>query len=631
MNFNKEQLEAINLPLNQSAFISAGAGSGKTRVLTHRIAHLMTNGIDGENILAVTFTNKAANEMKERIGKTLDAAEFVGKRNFTLGTFHAICLGFLRENHKKADLPQNFEVIDPDDQRRIVKSIVKFLNLPENASHELHKMYDEQKVNFYVQQINSLKDGLIPREKLRNTEYLFDLYQENLQNTGKVDFGELMFRTIKLFTEYPEVLNYYVNRFSHILVDEYQDTNKQQFEWLMMLLTRKMGKFNTIFAVGDDDQSIYGFRGSKSENITDLAMKLKDLKIIKLEQNYRSTSPILQAANNVIVNNLKRTPKSLWTDKTNGNKIICRSFENDADEARYVVTEIQNLLKQNKDSEITILYRTNAQSRMFETEMRKKNVPYKMYGGLGFYDRAEVKDVLSFILFLADHNDDRSLARIINYPNRGIGDVTVWKIEYIAQTQKISLFEALKDDSFKENKPVQDFLTLVDEMTEEFTQLQPASVAQYLVNRLDLKKYYIQNTKFEEEYDTKMENIMELGRAIGEYFTTFSEEEKSYTHFKTEVNLGMNDAAKEKEQTNVKMMTIHAAKGLEFEVVFLVNCNEDVLPHERAIKNNDIDEERRLMYVAITRAKEQLYVTYSDGIDGEPSRFIKEMKGKKKA
>lgn len=631
MNFNKEQLEAINLPLNQSAFISAGAGSGKTRVLTHRIAHLMTNGIDGENILAVTFTNKAANEMKERIGKTLDASEFVGKRNFTLGTFHAICLGFLRENHKKADLPQNFEVIDPDDQRRIVKSIVKFLNLPENASHELHKMYDEQKVNFYVQQINSLKDGLIPREKLRDTEYLFDLYQENLQNTGKVDFGELMFRTIKLFTEYPEVLNYYVNRFSHILVDEYQDTNKQQFEWLMMLLTRKMGKFNTIFAVGDDDQSIYGFRGSKSENITDLAMKLKDLKIIKLEQNYRSTSPILQAANNVIANNLKRTPKSLWTDKTNGNKIICCSFESDADEARYVVTEIQNLLKQNKDSEITILYRTNAQSRMFETEMRKKNVPYKMYGGLGFYDRAEVKDVLSFILFLADHNDDRSLARIINYPNRGIGDVTVGKIEYIAQTQKISLFEALKDDSFKENKPVQDFLTLVDEMTEEFTQLQPASVAQYLVNRLDLKKYYIQNTKFEEEYDTKMENIMELGRAIGEYFTTFSEEEKSYTHFKTEVNLGMNDAAKEKEQTNVKMMTIHAAKGLEFEVVFLVNCNEDVLPHERAIKNNDIDEERRLMYVAITRAKEQLYVTYSDGIDGEPSRFIKEMKGKKKA
>ncbi len=631
MNFNKEQLEAINLPLNQSAFISAGAGSGKTRVLTHRIAHLMTNGIDGENILAVTFTNEAANEMKERIGKTLDAAEFVGKRNFTLGTFHAICLGFLRENHKKADLPQNFEVIDPDDQRRIVKSIVKFLNLPENASHELHKMYDEQKVNFYVQQINSLKDGLIPREKLRDTEYLFDLYQENLQNTGKVDFGELMFRTIKLFTEYPEVLNYYVNRFSHILVDEYQDTNKQQFEWLMMLLTRKMGKFNTIFAVGDDDQSIYGFRGSKSENITDLAMKLKDLKIIKLEQNYRSTSPILQAANNVIANNLKRTPKSLWTDKTNGNKIICRSFENDADEARYVVTEIQNLLKQNKDSEITILYRTNAQSRMFETEMRKKNVPYKMYGGLGFYDRAEVKDVLSFILFLADHNDDRSLARIINYPNRGIGDVTVGIIEYIAQTQKISLFEALKDDSFKENKPVQDFLTLVDEMTEEFTQLQPASVAQYLVNRLDLKKYYIQNTKFEEEYDTKMENIMELGRAIGEYFTTFSEEEKSYTHFKTEVNLGMNDAAKEKEQTNVKMMTIHAAKGLEFEVVFLVNCNEDVLPHERAIKNNDIDEERRLMYVAITRAKEQLYVTYSDWIDSEPSRFIKEMKGKKKA
>ena len=631
MNFNKEQLEAINLPLNQSAFISAGAGSGKTRVLTHRIAHLMTNGIDGENILAVTFTNKAANEMKERIGKTLDASEFVGKRNFTLGTFHAICLSFLRENHKKADLPQNFEVIDPDDQRRIVKSIVKFLNLPENASHELHKMYDEQKVNFYVQQINSFKDGLIPREKLRDTEYLFDLYQENLQNAGKVDFGELMFRTIKLFTEYPEVLNYYVNRFSHILVDEYQDTNKQQFEWLMMLLTRKMGKFNTIFAVGDDDQSIYGFRGSKSENITDLAMKLKDLKIIKLEQNYRSTSPILQAANNVIANNLKRTPKSLWTDKTNGNKIICCSFESDADEARYVVTEIQNLLKQNKDSEITILYRTNAQSRMFETEMRKKNVPYKMYGGLGFYDRAEVKDVISFILFLADHNDDRSLARIINYPNRGIGDVTVGKIEYIAQTQKISLFEALKDDSFKENKPVQDFLTLVDEMTEEFTQLQPASVAQYLVNRLDLKKYYIQNTKFEEEYDTKMENIMELGRAIGEYFTTFSEEEKSYTHFKTEVNLGMNDAAKEKEQTNVKMMTIHAAKGLEFEVVFLVNCNEDVLPHERAIKNNDIDEERRLMYVAITRAKEQLYVTYSDGIDSEPSRFIKEMKGKKKA
>lgn len=678
-SLNNKQKEAVTLPYNQSAFILSGAGSGKTSVLTTRIAYLINQGLNPKRILAVTFTNKAAKEMKERIELLVSKSQ---TSNLMMGTFHSICSRILRENYQEAGLKKNFAIIDTSDQKTILRKLIKEKDeslLEDNKFiNELINFISKRKetiaIDDYMPEFIEKTLGL-PTQKLMMKFY--DAYIDFCEENNCLDFADLMLKCYLMFKNNEKVLNHYQNRFQVILVDEFQDTNSFQFAWLTLLAQ----KHKTIFAVGDDDQSIYSFRGAEPKNISLLKETFPDLEIIKMEQNYRSTSTILNAANAVIKHNIQRQGKELWTSKKEDSKIIYNIEFDDNDEAQYVVKEIKSIIKNNPNEEFAIIYRMNYISRKFEKELFKNGLPYIIFGGLRFFDRAEIKTVMSYLKYIIDDKDNMAFDRILNIPTRGIGDVSLAKIENYAKKHKVSHSEASgKIDNKTLNEKVIKFKKEIEQIRNIiFTHptIQIHQVIKLILKQFPIVKHYKNMSKNKEEADEREANINELIVAASEFEQEFINElnkvdeqnnnndkndvvdkdnkqkntptdlsnktndtvsiislDEKVTEFYNQASLSSdkNDLNKDKRKVNIKLMTIHASKGLEFPIVFIVSCNDGVLPSQRSIDEGNLEEERRLMYVAITRAEKQLYITSSSEsfMFGSPkindiSRFVSEI------
>ena len=603
---NEEQRKAVET-LNGPLQILAGAGSGKTRVITYRIANLIDNGIFPGEILALTFTNKAAKEMKTRLEGILSG----NVNNMWIGTFHSMCLRILRRDIEKIGYSSNFVIYDSYDQATLIKECMKEANV----------ISDTMKPSYFSSVISNAKDELITPDKYeekyavdlktRFASKVYGLYQKKLKKNNAVDFDDIIVLTIKLLKENKEVLDYYQNKFRHILVDEYQDSNHAQY----ILINLLAQKHRNLCVVGDDDQSIYGWRGADIRNILEFEKDYSDAQIIKLERNYRSTETILDAANAVIAKNTGRKNKKLWTDKSSDVKIEIKKNYSDKDEAVYVTQEINRLSALNKYnfSDIAILYRTNVQSRLIEENLLKKNLPYNIYGGLKFYDRKEIKDILAYLKLISNPSDNIALKRIINVPKRGIGARTVEKLEDKAGITGESIYSAMIDlenveFSSKLKNTVRNFVILISSfrsMTE-------------VINISDLIKKVIENTNYlselenegDIEYQTRFENIQELIAVAQEYEN--NNPEKKLEDFLTEISLSTDIDSMDDDENTVTLMTIHSAKGLEFPVVFMVGMEEGVFPISRSLINEtQLEEERRLCYVGMTRAEELLYLTYA--------------------
>lgn len=627
---NPEQQKAVKAT-EGPLLIMAGAGSGKTRVLTHRIAYLMVEkGVNPYNILAITFTNKAAREMRERIYKMMGGAA----DEIWISTFHSMCVRILRRDIDRIGFNRNFTILDTTDQQSVVKAILKDKNIDP-------KKYDPRAL---LGAISSAKNELIDPEKydsLANGYFelvvsdVYKEYQKRLQKNQALDFDDLIMLTIKLFTRVPEVLEYYQRKFQYIHVDEYQDTNKSQYTLVKLLASR----FQNICVVGDSDQSIYRWRGADITNILSFEKDYPRAQTILLEQNYRSTKRILQAANQVISHNQNRKEKNLWTNNPEGKKIQYYRADSEQGEAQFVVGKMKELvLKENRKwSDIAILYRTNAQSRVMEEALLKSNIEYSIVGGTKFYDRKEIKDILAYLRLIANPNDDISLTRVINVPKRGIGSSSVDKIANFALRHDMSMFEALESIELiglspKITKAASEFRNLIN----GYTQMQEYLSVTELVEEVLEKTGYRDMLKAEKsiEAESRLENIEEF-LSVTKNFEDNSED-KSLIGFLTDLALvadidkldndgGQGDA--------VVLMTLHSAKGLEFPVVFLIGLEEGVFPHTRSlVEPEEMEEERRLMYVGCTRAEEELYITNAQmrTLFGRtnlnpPSRFIKEI------
>ena len=678
-SLNNKQKEAVTLPYNQSAFILSGAGSGKTSVLTTRIAYLINQGLNPKRILAVTFTNKAAKEMKERIESLVSKSQ---TSNLMMGTFHSICSRILRENYQEAGLKKNFAIIDTSDQKTILRKLIKEKNesLLENNKfiNELINFINKRKetiaIDDYMPDLIKKSLGL-PTQKLMMKFY--DAYIDFCEENNCLDFADLMLKCYLMFKNNEKVLNHYQNRFQVILVDEFQDTNSFQFAWLTLLAQ----KHKTIFAVGDDDQSIYSFRGAEPKNISLLKETFPDLEIIKMEQNYRSTPTILNAANAVIKHNIQRQGKELWTSKKEDSKIIYSIEFDDNDEAQYVVKEIKSIIKNHPNEEFAIIYRMNYISRKFEKELFKNGLPYIIFGGLRFFDRAEIKTVMSYLKYIIDDKDNMAFDRILNIPARGIGDVSLAKIENYAKKHKVSHSEASeKIDNKTLNEKVIKFKKEIEQIRNIISThptIQIHQIIKLILKQFPIVQHYKNMSKNKEEADEREANINELIVAASEFEQEFINElnkvdeqnnnndkndvvdkdnkqkntptdlsnktndtvsiislDEKVTEFYNQASLSSdkNDLNKDKRKVNIKLMTIHASKGLEFPIVFIVSCNDGVLPSQRSIDEGNLEEERRLMYVAITRAEKQLYITCSSEsfMFGSPkindiSRFVSEI------
>lgn len=678
-SLNNKQKEAVTLSYNQSAFILSGAGSGKTSVLTTRIAYLINQGLNPKRILAVTFTNKAAKEMKERIESLVSKSQ---TSNLMMGTFHSICSRILRENYQEAGLKKNFAIIDTSDQKTILRKLIKEKNeslLEDNKFiNELINFINKRKetiaIDDYLPDLIKKSLGL-PTQKLMMKFY--DAYIDFCEENNCLDFADLMLKCYLMFKNNEKVLNHYQNRFQVILVDEFQDTNSFQFAWLTLLAQ----KHKTIFAVGDDDQSIYSFRGAEPKNISLLKETFPDLEIIKMEQNYRSTPTILNAANAVIKHNIQRQGKELWTSKKEDSKIIYSIEFDDNDEAQYVVKEIKSIIKNHPNEEFAIIYRMNYISRKFEKELFKNGLPYIIFGGLRFFDRAEIKTVMSYLKYIIDDKDNMAFDRILNIPARGIGDVSLAKIENYAKKHKVSHSEASeKIDNKTLNEKVIKFKKEIEQIRNIISThptIQIHQIIKLILKQFPIVQHYKNMSKNKEEADEREANINELIVAASEFEQEFINElnkvdeqnnnndkndvvdkdnkqkntptdlsnktndtvsiislDEKVTEFYNQASLSSdkNDLNKDKRKVNIKLMTIHASKGLEFPIVFIVSCNDGVLPSQRSIDEGNLEEERRLMYVAITRAEKQLYITSSSEsfMFGSPkindiSRFVSEI------
>ena len=614
-DLNDKQKEAVK-KTEGPLLILAGAGSGKTRVLTTRIAYLIEDiGISPYNILAITFTNKAANEMKERlyslIGNTSD--------NIQISTFHSFGLKILRENYEKLGYTSNFSIMDSDDTLSIVKKIIKDFNLDK-------KVYNANAIRY---KISSCKNELISPSaynKYAISDFeqavlkVYEKYEETLKKNNAIDFDDLLILPLKLFKEYPSVLEKYQNRFQYILIDEYQDTNEAQY-----ILTKMISaKYRNICCVGDNDQSIYSFRGANYRNILNFEKDYKDATIIKLEQNYRSTENILNAANSVIKNNKERKDKNLWSTKGKGEKISYFKAFNERDEAFYVIREIKKLINNGIDYEnIAVLYRTNAQSRIMEEELLKENLPYRVVGSFYFYSRKEIKDLIAYLRLIHNEFDNVSLTRVINTPKRGIGLKTVSNLALKADMNNISMFEAI--ESGKELE----FKNLILKLKEISKDLTLTELVDKVLDVTGIKKELEEEKTL--EADIRLENLEEF-KSITKSF-----EEKngviSLEDFLLEISL-VSDVNEYKDDKNrISLMTIHSVKGLEFDYVFVIGLEEGIFPHINSLMDNaEIEEERRLCYVAITRAKEKLYLVntrmrtlFGKDQSNPSSRFISEI------
>ena len=609
----------------------AGAGSGKTRVLTHRIAYLIeNNGVNPWNILAITFTNKAAGEMRDRVDQIVG----FGSESVWVSTFHSTCVRILRRHIDLIGFGTNFTIYDTDDQKSIMKEVIKKLELDP-------KQYKERSV---LSTISSAKDELIaPEEYKRNVVGDFRKekvaiayleYQNTLQKNNALDFDDIIVKTIELFKLHPDVLNNYQDRFRYIMVDEYQDTNTAQFE-LIHLLAKK---YKNLCVVGDDDQSIYKFRGANIHNILDFENVFKEATVIKLEQNYRSTQNILDAANKVIKNNTARKDKNLWTDKGEGNKIHFKQFETAYEEAEFISSEIAKGKKKGlfDYKQCAVLYRTNAQSRILEEQFIREGVPYNVVGGTNFYSRREIKDILAYLKTIDNANDDLQVKRIINIPKRGIGATTIVRIQEYADQNGISFYDALKDaDEIKTiGKSASKIHPFVN-MIQVFRSKLSVYSLKDLINDLLENTQYIKllEDSDDEDADDRIENINEFVSKM----VSFEEEHENATlsSFLEEVALVSDIDGVEDEDNRTLLMTLHAAKGLEFDRVYLAGTEDGIFPSYMSIMDEDptaIEEERRLAYVGITRAKEELTITCAKMrmIHGETqynpvSRFIREI------
>lgn len=628
-NMNKEQSEAVRTT-EGPLLIMAGAGSGKTRVLTHRIAYLLDEkDVSPYNILAITFTNKAAKEMKERVEQLVGEEAQV----IWMSTFHSMCVRILRRDADRIGIERNFTIIDPTDQKSVIKDVLKNENIDS-------KRFEPR---MFIGAISNLKNELKTPEDAINeandfhsqmVATVYSGYQRQLTRNEALDFDDLIMKTIQLFERIPDALEYYQNKFQYIHVDEYQDTNKAQYTLVKLLAS----KFKNLCVVGDSDQSIYGWRGADIQNILSFEEDYPDAKTIFLEQNYRSTKTILTAANEVIKHNSERKPKGLWTANTGGEKIKYYEAMTERDEAEYVVREIMKHRKAGKDySDMAILYRTNAQSRVLEETFMKSNLPYTMVGGQKFYDRKEIKDLLSYLRVVANSNDEISLQRIINVPKRGIGPSSVEKIQRYANDNNISMFDALAEVDFiglskKVTQECIKFYELIQNLIKEQEFLE---VSEIVVEILD-KSGYRDMLEREQtlESRSRLENIDEFMSVPKDYEENTPLEEQSLINFLTDLSL-VADIDEAQIESGVTLMTMHSAKGLEFPIVFLMGMEESLFPHIRAIKSDDdheMEEERRICYVAITRAEEVLYIThatsrmlYGCSQSNMPSRFLREI------
>ena len=637
---NEPQREAVT-HIKGPLMIVAGAGSGKTKVLTTRIAHLMNQGVDAFNILALTFTNKAAAEMKERIERILGNAE---ARNLYIGTFHSVFARILRAEVHRIGYPNSFTIYDTDDSRSVIKTVVNELNLDD-------KHY---KPNVVGNRISSAKNALVGPAEYATDYYIqqedmranrpaiaqiYAAYANRCFKNGAMDFDDLLLKMYELLKNFPEVLHKYQHKFKYILIDEYQDTNPVQYQITKLLAA----VHENICVVGDDAQSIYSFRGATIENILQFQKDYDDVKVVKLEQNYRSSQNIIHVANEVIKNNKGQIPKNLWTENKEGDKIVLVRTMTDNDEGRFVADCIQEQKLRyhfyNKD--FAILYRTNAQSRSFEESLRRMGIPYRIYGGVSFYQRKEVKDFIAYLRVIANTRDEEALKRIINYPVRGIGKTTIEKCVIAANEQNISMYEVVSragEFGFKAGtlEALQNFTTMIRYFQSMLNSTNAYEVAVQVGKHTNLVKELF-NDKTTEGL-ARYENIQELLNSIKEWTESPSNEDgelgdKSLGSYLQQITL-LTDADDDKgEQDAVKMMTIHAAKGLEFECVYVGGVEETLFPSGMSINTREeLEEERRLFYVAVTRAKQKLWLTYANAryrfgqlVQNEPSRFIEEM------
>ena len=628
-NMNTEQSEAVRTT-EGPLLIMAGAGSGKTRVLTHRIAYLLDEkDVSPYNILAITFTNKAAKEMKQRVEQLVGEEAQV----IWMSTFHSMCVRILRRDADRIGIERNFTIIDPTDQKSVIKDVLKnenidskrfeprmFIGAISNLKNELKTPEDAQKEanDFHSQMVAAVYKG----------------YQRQLSRNEALDFDDLIMTTINLFERVPDALEYYQNKFQYIHVDEYQDTNKAQYTLVKLLAS----KFKNLCVVGDSDQSIYGWRGADIQNILSFEEDYPEAKTIFLEQNYRSTKTILTAANEVIKNNSERKPKGLWTANTGGDKIQYYEAMTERDEAEYVVREIMKHQRNGKKySDMAILYRTNAQSRVLEETFMKSNIPYTMVGGQKFYDRKEIKDLLSYLRVIANSNDDISLQRIINVPKRGIGPSSVEKIQTYAVQNQISMFDALGEVDFigLSKKVTQECINFYETITNLIKEQEFLEISD-IVDEVLQKSGYRDMLEREQtlESRSRLENLDEFMSVPKDYEENTPLEEQSLINFLTDLSL-VADIDEADTQSGVTLMTMHSAKGLEFPIVFIMGMEESLFPHIRAIKSDDdheMEEERRICYVAITRAEELLYITnattrmlFGRSQSNMPSRFLREI------
>lgn len=638
---NERQLEAVRTT-SGAVMIVAGAGSGKTKVLTTRIAHLMASGVDAFNILALTFTNKAAAEMKERVEHILQSRE---ARNLYIGTFHSVFARILRAEAHRLGFPNSFTIYDTDDSKSVVKTVIQELNL--DVQH--------YKPNTVYNRISSAKNALVGPEEYGNDYYLqqedmranrpmigqiYAAYVKRCFKNGAMDFDDLLIKMYELLRTFPEVLHKYQHKFKYILIDEYQDTNPAQYEIIKLL----GAAHENVCVVGDDAQSIYSFRGATIQNILQFQKDYDDVKVIKLEQNYRSTQTILSIANEIIKNNKGQIPKTLFTENASGEKIRLVRTMTDNDEGKFVSDQIQELRLRNhfQNKDFAILYRTNAQSRSYEESLRRMNIPYTIYGGISFYQRKEVKDYIAYLRIIVNPRDEEALKRIINYPVRGIGKTSVDRAILAANENNISMWQVL------ESAPMFGFKSSTLQAIEEFVLMIKSFHSMLQTkNAYDIAFHVGKQTAFVKELFNdkstegvqRYENVQELLNSIKEFTETPMSEEsgevgdKSLSSYLQQITLLTDADQKDPDADTVKLMTIHAAKGLEFPVVFVGGLEEGLFPNAMSINTREeLEEERRLFYVAVTRAKGRLYLTYANTRykfgslnQADPSRFLDEI------
>jgi DNA helicase-2/ATP-dependent DNA helicase PcrA len=637
---NEAQL-APTLQKDGPMIVIAGAGSGKTRVLTFRIAYLMSQGVDPFNILALTFTNKAAKEMKGRISSIVGDSE---AKNLWMGTFHSVFAKILRFEADRLGYPSNFTIYDTQDSQRLISSIIKEMNLDKDV-YKYKQIYS--RISSYKNSLITVKayfqnPELIEADTMARRPRLGDIYKEYVDRcfkAGAMDFDDLLLKTNELLTRFPDVLAKYQDRFRYILVDEYQDTNHSQY-----LIVRALSdRFQNICVVGDDAQSIYAFRGANINNILNFQKDYDNVKLFRLEQNYRSTKNIVNAANSIIDKNVQKLDKVVWTANEEGAKIKVNRLMTDGDEGRYVASSIFENKMQNqlKNSDFAVLYRTNAQSRAIEDALRKRDIPYRIYGGLSFYQRKEIKDVLSYLRLVINPADEEALKRIINFPARGIGQTTIDKLIVAANGYNKTIFEVMKHiDKTEVNvnsgtkTKLQDFVTMIESFQVMNQNTNAFELSEHVVMVSGLIREF--NKDGSPEGVTRMENIEELLNGIKDFVEgqkELADATASLAEFLEDVALATDLDADKGNPDHVALMTIHLAKGLEFPYVYIVGLEEDLFPSAMSMNTrSELEEERRLFYVALTRAEKQAYLTYALSryrwgklIDAEPSRFIEEI------